>query len=158
MIVKANTNKSLFCEYHNGFRHKIEDCYDLWDAVEQLTWEGRLARYIASQQSSRKRRASSMKEHERRNPRSQKVSNEIRDYENREDELITRTINVIAGRFAGGGVTKSARKEHLQKVLSLSAAKMKKVHKPSTTPENCVFQCRFRGSCPWTWRPHGHFG
>ena len=75
-----------------------------------------------------------MKDDERRNPRSQKVSDEIQDYENQEDELITRTINVIAGRFAGGGVTKSAHKEHLQKVLSLSVAKMK-VHKPSTILE-----------------------
>ena len=46
--VRANTNMSLFCEYHNGFRHKIDDCYDLWDAIEQLILEGRLARYIAS--------------------------------------------------------------------------------------------------------------
>ena len=32
--VQANTNRSLFCEYHNGFGHKTEDCYDLRDAVE----------------------------------------------------------------------------------------------------------------------------
>ena len=32
--MRANTNKSLFCEYHNGFGHKTEDCYDLRDAVE----------------------------------------------------------------------------------------------------------------------------
>ena len=38
--VRANTNRSLFCEYHNGFGHKTEDCYDLGDAVEQLIWEG----------------------------------------------------------------------------------------------------------------------
>lgn len=28
---RANTNKSLFCEYHNGFRHRTEDWYDLCD-------------------------------------------------------------------------------------------------------------------------------
>ena len=32
--VRANTNRSLFCEYHNGFGHKTEDCYDLRDAIE----------------------------------------------------------------------------------------------------------------------------
>ena len=32
--VRANTNRSLFCEYHNSFGHKTEDCYDLWDAAE----------------------------------------------------------------------------------------------------------------------------
>ena len=32
--VRANTNKSLSCEYHNGFGHRTKDCYDLRDAVE----------------------------------------------------------------------------------------------------------------------------
>ena len=31
---RANTNRSLFCKYHNGFGHKIEDCYDLQNVVE----------------------------------------------------------------------------------------------------------------------------
>ena len=68
--VRANTNRSLFCEYHNGFGHKTEDCYDLRDAVEQLIGEGRLVRYIASQRSLGKRRALPLKDEERRNPRS----------------------------------------------------------------------------------------
>ena len=34
--VKANTNRSLFYEYYNGFGYKTEDCYDFRDAVEQL--------------------------------------------------------------------------------------------------------------------------
>ena len=46
--MRANTNKSLFCEYHNGFEHRTEDCYDLRDAVEQLISEGILAKYVAS--------------------------------------------------------------------------------------------------------------
>ena len=46
--MRANTNKSLFCEYHNGFGHMMEDCYNLRDAVEQLIREGRLAKYVAS--------------------------------------------------------------------------------------------------------------
>ena len=94
--VRVNTNKSLFYEYHNGFGHKTEDCYNLRDAVELLIQEGRLARYITSQRSSRKRRASPMKDDERRNPRSYKVIEDNRDCENQEKEPITRIINVIA--------------------------------------------------------------
>ena len=26
---RASTNRSLFCEYHNDFGYKTEDCYDL---------------------------------------------------------------------------------------------------------------------------------
>ena len=47
--VKANTNRSLSCEYHNGFGHKTKDYYNLRDVVEQLIREERLVRYIASQ-------------------------------------------------------------------------------------------------------------
>ena len=32
--MRATTKKSLLCKYHNGFGHKMEDCYDLGDAVE----------------------------------------------------------------------------------------------------------------------------
>ena len=34
--LRANTNRSLFCEYHNGFGHKTEDCYGLRDTIDQL--------------------------------------------------------------------------------------------------------------------------
>ena len=54
-----------------------------------------------------------MKEDERRSPRAQRNSDNIRDYENQEEEPITRIINIIARGFASGGVTKSASKKHL---------------------------------------------
>ena len=146
--VRANTNKSLFHEYHNSFGHKTEDCYDLRDAVEQLIREGRLATYIAIQQSPRKRRASPMKENERRNPRSQKISEDYRVNEDQEEETITRTINVIVGGFARSGITKSAYKKHLQEVLSLSAAKMKRAYKLSSTPKIVFSSSDLEGLVP----------
>ena len=53
------------------------------------------------------------------------------------EEIITRTINVTTGGFAGGGTTKLAHRKHLQEVLSLSITKMKKIHKPLSTLEVC---------------------
>ena len=49
--------------------------------------------------------------------------NEDRDEEN----PVTRTINVIAGAFEKGGMTKSARKKHLQEVLNVSSGRIKKL-------------------------------
>ena len=72
--VRANTNKYLFCEYYNSFGYKTEDCYDLRDAMEQLIREGRFVSYIASQWSPRKRMASPMREDEKRNPWTQRIS------------------------------------------------------------------------------------
>ena len=31
--IRANINRYLFYEYHNGFGHRMEDCYDLLDAM-----------------------------------------------------------------------------------------------------------------------------
>ena len=53
----------------------------------------------------------------------------------KEDEVVTRTINVIAGMFMGGNTIKSTQKKHCYEVLSLLSEKMKKTHKPSPTPE-----------------------
>ncbi|MED6108196.1 hypothetical protein PIB30_021332 [Stylosanthes scabra] len=35
-------NKFLFCDYHQGFGHKTEDCYNLKDVIEQAIKEGKL--------------------------------------------------------------------------------------------------------------------
>ncbi|MED6118546.1 hypothetical protein PIB30_003762 [Stylosanthes scabra] len=39
-------NKTLFCDYHQGYRHKTQDCYDLKDAIEQAIREGKLNEFI----------------------------------------------------------------------------------------------------------------
>ena len=46
--MRHTKKKSLFCEYHNDFRHRMEDCYSLGDTVEQLIREGRLDKFVAS--------------------------------------------------------------------------------------------------------------
>ena len=94
-----------------------------------------MGRCITSQQSSRKRRASFIKKDERSNPRSQKISEDNRRHEDREEEMITRTINDIARGFARGSTTKLTSKKHLQEVLSLSTAKIEKAYKASPTPK-----------------------
>ena len=112
--IKANTNRSSFSEYHNGFRHMMEDCYDLRDVVEQLIQEDRLAKCITSQRSPRKKRASPTKDEEKRNPRHQRTPEQEKVRESNEDnDTITRTIDVIARGFVGGGTTKSTLKRYL---------------------------------------------
>ena len=77
-----------------------------------------------------------MKDEEKRNPRNQRTLEPERAWEDQEEtEVVTRTINVIAGGFVGGGTTKSVRKKNLQQVLSMISEKMKKSYKPLSTPE-----------------------
>lgn len=63
-------------------------------------------------------------------------------------ETVIRTINIIVRGFAGGGTTTSARKKHLQEVLSLSFKKMKKTYKPSSTSKIVFLGSNLEGIIP----------
>ncbi|XP_057760842.1 uncharacterized protein LOC130981255 [Arachis stenosperma] len=38
-------NKSLYCDYHKGYGHQTQDCFDLKDALEQAIRDGKLAEF-----------------------------------------------------------------------------------------------------------------
>ncbi|XP_016164771.1 uncharacterized protein LOC107607317 [Arachis ipaensis] len=38
-------NKSLYCDYHKGYGHKTQDCFDLKDALEQAIRDEKLAEF-----------------------------------------------------------------------------------------------------------------
>ncbi|MED6194937.1 hypothetical protein PIB30_033253 [Stylosanthes scabra] len=83
-------NRSLFCDYHRGYGHKTQDCYDLKDAIEYAIRDGKLSKFakiIRKPRSSGRER--SLKP-ETRNPKTQ------RD----EDEESMTMVNVITGSSA----------------------------------------------------------
>ncbi|XP_025685153.1 uncharacterized protein [Arachis hypogaea] len=42
---RTGGNKSLYCEYHKGYRHKTQDYFDLKDALDQAIRDGKLAEF-----------------------------------------------------------------------------------------------------------------
>ncbi|XP_016205589.1 uncharacterized protein LOC107645944 [Arachis ipaensis] len=42
---RTGENKNLYCDYHKGYGHKTQDCFDLKDALEQAIREGKLAEF-----------------------------------------------------------------------------------------------------------------
>ncbi|XP_016173719.1 uncharacterized protein LOC107616252 [Arachis ipaensis] len=42
---RTGGNKNLYCDYHKGFDHKTQDCFDLKDALEQAILEGKLSEF-----------------------------------------------------------------------------------------------------------------
>ncbi|XP_020972873.1 uncharacterized protein LOC107632634 [Arachis ipaensis] len=42
---RTGGNKSLYCDYHKGYGHKTQDCFDLKDALEQAIRDGKLAEF-----------------------------------------------------------------------------------------------------------------
>ncbi|XP_015931271.1 uncharacterized protein LOC107457613 [Arachis duranensis] len=39
---RTGGNKSLYCDYHKGYGHQTQDCFDLKDALEQAIRDGKL--------------------------------------------------------------------------------------------------------------------
>ncbi|MED6203238.1 hypothetical protein PIB30_113577, partial [Stylosanthes scabra] len=69
-------NRSLYCDYHQGYGHKTQDCYDLKDAIEQAIRDGKLNDFV---QIIREPRASDRERSPRsesRNPRSRRDDDE----------------------------------------------------------------------------------
>ncbi|XP_015972748.1 uncharacterized protein LOC107496065 [Arachis duranensis] len=42
---RTGGNKNLYCDYHKGYGHQTQDCFDLKDALEQAIREGKLAAF-----------------------------------------------------------------------------------------------------------------
>nr|XP_025664700.1 uncharacterized protein LOC112763179 [Arachis hypogaea] len=42
---RTGGNWSLYCDYHKGYGHKTQDCFDLKDALEQAIRDGKLAKF-----------------------------------------------------------------------------------------------------------------
>ncbi|XP_025678442.1 uncharacterized protein [Arachis hypogaea] len=42
---RTGGNRSLYCDYHKGYGHKTQDCFDLKDALEQAIRDGKLAEF-----------------------------------------------------------------------------------------------------------------
>ncbi|XP_016195144.1 uncharacterized protein LOC107636126 [Arachis ipaensis] len=42
---QTGRNRSLYCDYDKGYRHKTQDCFDLKDALEQAIRDGKLAEF-----------------------------------------------------------------------------------------------------------------
>ncbi|XP_025685452.1 uncharacterized protein [Arachis hypogaea] len=42
---RTGGNKSLYCEYHKGYGHKTQDCFDLKDALEQAIRDGKFTKF-----------------------------------------------------------------------------------------------------------------
>ncbi|XP_057746557.1 uncharacterized protein LOC130965816 [Arachis stenosperma] len=42
---RTGGNKSLYCDYYKGYGHKTQDCFDLKDALEQASRDGKLAEF-----------------------------------------------------------------------------------------------------------------
>ncbi|XP_027337111.1 uncharacterized protein LOC113850766 [Abrus precatorius] len=127
---RANTppraDKSKSCRYHQNRGHTTEECTALRDKIEELIKGEHLKNFVQTdpiRQSNKGRdrhpdspKRSDDKKFERHRSRSRELP--PRRFE--QDKYPKRVINTIAGGFAGGGPTYSAKKRHLRHVRSVN--------------------------------------
>ncbi|MED6137774.1 hypothetical protein PIB30_068118 [Stylosanthes scabra] len=119
-------NRSLFCDYHQGYGHKTQDCYDLKDAIEQAIRDGKLNEFVQIIREPRTSDRDLSPNPESRNPRYR-----------RDDDKPIMEIAVITGSSAPEK-SKLAPKKDLKILATIQTL--------STISNNYFWK---GGPCPW---------
>ncbi|XP_015953523.1 uncharacterized protein LOC107477942 [Arachis duranensis] len=90
---RTGGNKTLYCDYHRGYGHKTQDCFDLKDALEQAIRDGKLPEFAKIIREPRRPERDKSPEREGRNPRTQK----LHPRESPEEDP-TIIVNIITGK------------------------------------------------------------
>ncbi|XP_020218783.1 uncharacterized protein LOC109802006 [Cajanus cajan] len=122
----ADTSKA--CQFHRNRGHTTEECSALRDRIEDLVKAGHLQNFVRGdnrRNNYRTGREEGRKENRDRAPhrnRSRERSrSQERSSQQRDRNQPRRVINTIAGGFAGGGSSSSARKRHLRAIKSVNS-------------------------------------
>ncbi|XP_057730408.1 uncharacterized protein LOC130945718 [Arachis stenosperma] len=117
---RTGGNKNLYCDYHKGYGHQTQDCFDLKDALEQAIREGKLAAFSHLIREPRRR----YRDHdEEAKTRSAKQRQEPED----RDHGLT-VINVVTAKNTAPK-SRSAHKKDA-KVLAVSSSLVRNSKKP----------------------------
>ncbi|XP_020203101.1 uncharacterized protein LOC109788714 [Cajanus cajan] len=141
-MTPPHADKTKTCQFHRNRGHTTEECTTLRDLIEDLVKSGHLQNF--TQSSGRKRydsyhdkRESGRGNRERAPPRyrsRERRKSQERNDQQRNQNQPRRVINTIAGGFAGGGATSSARRRHLRAIRSVNAVtRARSVHMPPIT-------------------------
>ncbi|XP_016200016.1 uncharacterized protein LOC107641022 [Arachis ipaensis] len=89
---RTGGNKNLYCDYHKGFGHKTQDCFDLKDALEQAIQEGKLSEFSRLIREPRRR------ERERSEEDRSRTVKARQEPAGATDNPPTFVVNVVVGR------------------------------------------------------------
>ncbi|XP_020205721.1 uncharacterized protein LOC109790885 [Cajanus cajan] len=136
-MTPPHADKTKACHFHRNRGHTTEECTALRDRIEDLVKSGHLQNF--TQPSGRRRydnswerRGNSEKALPRHRSRERSRTPERNDRQPERNQP-KRVINTIAGGFAGGGSTSSARRRHLRAIKSVNAVGRATIHMPPIT-------------------------
>ncbi|XP_025670704.1 uncharacterized protein [Arachis hypogaea] len=93
---RTSGNKTLYCDYHQGYGHRTQDCFDLKDALKQAIRDGKLPEFAKIIREPKRAERDSSTEREWRNPRMPKQPKDSPE----DDPTII--VNVITGKDVSG--------------------------------------------------------
>ncbi|XP_057739790.1 uncharacterized protein LOC130956848 [Arachis stenosperma] len=117
---RTGGNKNLYCDYHKGYGHQTQDCFDLKDALEQAIREGKLAAFSHLIREPRRRYRDQDEEGKTR-PVKRRQESEDRDHG-------LTVINVVTAKNTAPK-SRSAHKKDA-KVLAISSSPVQSTKKP----------------------------
>ncbi|XP_015950512.1 uncharacterized protein LOC107475395 [Arachis duranensis] len=122
---RTGGNKSLYCDYHKGYGHQTQGCFDLRDALEQAIKDGKLSEFSHLIREPRRRQRD--QDSEEAKTRAAKRRQEAED----KDHGLT-VINVVTAENSAPR-SKSAHKKDA-KVLAISSAPTRSSKRPHASP------------------------
>ncbi|XP_020207544.1 uncharacterized protein LOC109792534 [Cajanus cajan] len=129
-ITPPCVDKTKACQFHRNRGHTTEECSALRDRIEDLVKVGHLQSFVQSLDNQRSDNRTGRGEYRRENQDRAPRRNQSRERSRSQDRTSQRdrnqprrVINTIAGGFAGGGSSSSARKRHLRAIKSINAIK-----------------------------------
>jgi len=123
-----NADTSKHCRFHQNYGHSTEECIALKDKIEELIQAGHLKQFVKRiPEQMRRRQRTPERQKDFRGGRRQRTMEGLEPPRRQSPPSISQgpsvrgVINTIAGGFAGGGITSTARKRHLRIVQSVNA-------------------------------------
>nr|XP_025677994.1 uncharacterized protein LOC112777822 [Arachis hypogaea] len=129
---RTGGKKNLYCNYHKGYGHKIQDYFDLKDALEQAIREGKLADFSHLIREPRRR------DHDRSSEDKNRAVRQRRELEEDNERGLT-VVNVVIGRDVPPKSKSASKKD--AKVLAMSSG--------STPPSRRVSSISFGPKDQW---------
>ncbi|XP_027915710.1 uncharacterized protein LOC114175140 [Vigna unguiculata] len=140
---------SKHCQYHRTIGHTTEECHTLRNNIEELIRQEHLKKYIQQDHPQRSpiknrspaRRQAPARWEKRREPEPERQMREPsrahrsprRSRSRSRDKPLRGYINIISGRFAGGGSSSSTRKRHVRALKSVHLVERKVRSMPPIT-------------------------
>ena len=138
----ATRDNTKYCEFHRDYGHRTDNCIHLKREIEYLIRHGYLRRFISPEgQNQAQNQAHNQTQNQA--PTQQPPPRQTTTLH----QQPLGEIHVIAGGFAGGGESSSARKAHLRSIRSMGIEEIQAVSKLPRLDTSITFSNSYLKGC-----------